>query len=354
MYPLASRRQIGGLGVAAGAGGITLPYTFDPSALGDGALPAPWVAPTFSISSGVVINSPSFGSELLTDGGLEANYTSGLCDTLTKGGSPTLAESADAQGGSKAQSFNGAANNEFVRFATITPTTGKWYRFVGYGKRTAGSAGQVAPRLVQTSGVPAAQTSGKAFTDAAYSIRYVMKRAANTNAISPAAAYQSGTTYDTVLVDTFSFKQVSSDTPALIDSKIVDHIVKTKWNWTQGTISGTVAKASADGTSFLVAYYFTQGQTGFVHCILDQCVAGTWSNLIADWTNSPTAGSGAEPTNAQWLTISVVGTTAQLFQNDIQVGADVTINAALANNTHVGIYEIGGVSQLAAFFAGAS
>ena len=53
-------------GVIGGSGGgVALPYTFDPSALGDGALPSPWEHTTYTISSGKIVNTPTLESELL-------------------------------------------------------------------------------------------------------------------------------------------------------------------------------------------------------------------------------------------------------------------------------------------------
>jgi hypothetical protein len=47
-------------------GGIRLPYSLDFSALGDGDLPGEWTGATWAISSGVAVNTPTVGSEILT------------------------------------------------------------------------------------------------------------------------------------------------------------------------------------------------------------------------------------------------------------------------------------------------
>lgn len=91
--------------------------------------------------------SPQLGVELLSDTSLEAAYTAGLCGSLTKAGSPTLSESADAHTGSKAQQFTGVANADRVIWPNKTPVLGVWYRAAFYAKRTVGTAGNVVFRF---------------------------------------------------------------------------------------------------------------------------------------------------------------------------------------------------------------
>lgn len=151
MYPLAARRQLGGLGQGSG-GGFSLPYTFDPSALSDGALPSPWEGATFAISGGVIVNDPGIGANVLTDYSLEAVYTGGKCATLTPAGSPTVAEiTASVHDGSKAQKFTAIAQNNALLQSAGSRGPG-WWRYSRWTKRTAGGNGGVMVRLWPSGG----------------------------------------------------------------------------------------------------------------------------------------------------------------------------------------------------------
>ena len=85
--------------------------------------------------------TPSLGSELLTDPGLEAAYTVGKCDSLVATGTPTWTQSADVHGGSKAQQFVATAGDDRARYGIVAGTAGVWYTFTIWVKRTVGSAG---------------------------------------------------------------------------------------------------------------------------------------------------------------------------------------------------------------------
>lgn len=350
MYPLASKRQIGGLGQAGGgAGGISLPYTFDPSALSDGALPSPWVGNTFAVSSGVIVNTPTLGIELLTDGGLEATYTAGLCDSLTyKAGTPTVSESADAQAGSKAQSFTGVADNDELSFPLTSISQGIWYVFSGYGKRTAGTSGRTVMRLYQASSTPAVSSMALGYNDETYIKRTAVKRAVNANQMRPTthkATAASAT--DTILGDSYSLKAaVAESLFAIIDTRTADMVVKARNNWDgRNGLSGVVAKCNQDKTSFLIAYYWLQSSVPLAYCVLEKCVSGIYTQLIATWSNSGGVGNGGMPTASQDLEIRTSGTTVQLFHNGAQVGTDQTVSdAEITGNTYAGFFETGGNS----------
>lgn len=151
MYPLASRRQLGGLGQGSG-GGFSLPYTFDPSALGDGALPLPWEHNTFAIYGGKIVNNPGIGANVLTDYSLEAVYTAGKCNTLTAAGSPTLAEiTPSVHDGTKAQEFTAVAQNNAL-FQSAGSRGPGWWRYSRWAKRKAGVNGGVSVRLWPSGG----------------------------------------------------------------------------------------------------------------------------------------------------------------------------------------------------------
>lgn len=170
---------------------------------GDGKV---WTGATWSIISGNAHTTPATGAEKLTDGSLEAAYTAGLCNTLTKTGSPTLTESADAHAGGKAQAFTGAAQWNDLKFANVTPVANTWYRFSAWAKRTAGTVG--ATHLGPVQAIVGGYT--KPITTADYTNYRMTHFAPTTNAITPYAVQERGTVaWDSVIVDDFSFTPVT-------------------------------------------------------------------------------------------------------------------------------------------------
>ncbi len=335
---------------------LRLPYEVVFSGLRDGNMPKWFKGASWTVSGGKGICSPSLGAELLTDGGLEAAYVGGLCGSLSVGATtPTVAESDDEHLGSKAQSFVADANNEVVAFPNVTPTANTWYKFTGWGKRTAGTNNKVFMRLFQSSGKPTANSDPPAFTDAAYGQRKIVKWTNSASVLTPYAAYQSGAGgYDTVLVDDFSLKIITAATMfALLNSRLnIVIAVKAKYTWDRNGVAGVVARANAasNPSTFLIAYYWNK-DNAYAYCVLDKCVNGTYTNLIATWTNTPGAGGGGIPTAAQWLEIRCNGDTVQLFHNNIQVGTDQTVTGM--TGTFAGVFQSGG-SQLESFFVEAS
>jgi hypothetical protein len=85
---------------------------------------------------------------------------------------------------------------------------------------------------------------------------------------------------------------------------------------------------------------------------LDQFIGGVRTNLIMEYSNSPTLGDGGLPTSSQWLEIRRSGTDVQLWHNDIQIGADVAVPAQLVNQTAYGLFDTGG-NEINMFFCGA-
>lgn len=332
--------------LGGGAAGITLPYTFTPPV--SGAWAAPWVAPTWSANA----NTPTLGAELLTDPGLEGTYTGGKCDAMSTLSTPTMSQSADVHGGSKAQSFTATAQNDAL-YQSITPLAQRWYQFSFWSKRTAGSSNNIWPNVYQGGSSPSVNNYANPVASATYTQKFITKRTANTGAMFAYPALENGTSgFETIIFDDISLKLIDTASMfATIETGAANMVVKTKWGWTnRDGLCGVIAKANAGMTDFLIAYYFPIS-AAFTYCVLDKCVNGTYTNLIADWSNAGGAGSGATPANTEWLEIRVNGTTVQLFHNDIQIGTDKTVNdATITPNTLAGAFSSGGGSLLASFF----
>ena len=323
MDSMAARKTMGRMGTTAPRR-FTLPFEF----------------------AGDPLISPTLSAELVSDPTLEGVYTAGLAAGLTKGGSPTVAESADAHGGSKAQSFTPVANANYVSHLINPATTGRIYIATAWGKRTAGTNSKVVLGT-GTNGFPVA------FNQSSYVQRRWVYRAPNTGAIA-FGAYQNGTGYDTIIMDDLSVKYITdlAEMFRLWDTGVVDMIAKIKATYGRDGFYGVAAKidSKTNPQNGLVAYYRNYDNT-YCYCILDKIVGGVWTNLISTWSNVPGSGGGQQPTNSQWLEIRVSGTTVQLYQNNLQVGGNQTVNdAGIVNNTLAGVFGDGGTSLLASFF----
>jgi hypothetical protein len=340
--------------------GWGLPYTFNPASLPDGAFPAPWVGSAgWTISGGKGICAPTLGVELLTDPGLEATYTDGLCDTLSKSGSPTVTQSADAHEGTKAQAFTSAASDDALSFAFSTAwVANTWYLGSAWGKRTAGTGGKTRPSLFVVNGSPQNFLWPKGFDSATYEKIQAAVRSqatASPQRIFLYPVYNLATSgYDTILVDDCSLKTITwASMVKLIDGATPNVIAKAQFTWNgKNGVAGVLARANAgtNPSNYLMAYYWHQA--GYALVSLVKVVNGVETSLITDYTNSPGAGGGGLPTTSQWLEIRCSGTTVQLYQNNIQVGADQTVSdAEIISNTYHGVFQSGG-NNLEVFFAG--
>jgi lysophospholipase L1-like esterase len=104
------------------------------------ALPDGQYAGTWSVSGGKLINTPGMGAEILPDPTWEGTYTAGKNANINvQSGSPVLAESVDAHGGSKAQSFTGSAIGSQIQYQYNAGTTftDKWFHFETWHKASA-------------------------------------------------------------------------------------------------------------------------------------------------------------------------------------------------------------------------
>lgn len=231
------------------------------------------VAPTpATVNTGGPLND----GNLLTDGGLEATYTSGQCNSLSvKAGSPTLTQSADVHGGSKAQQFTAVAQYNSTQWGWVITTAG-WYSGSIWAKRTAGASGSIQLRITEN-GI--GSTVSLPVISATYA-RYVATRRV------AAATQKSLGIWDTILspTDTIIFDDgslailslpsllsnvVASPTNAMIDCKITS--IPT------GTQAGLVARIDNPANPA----NFVQLVQDVGNVKLDEVVAGVYqANLL--------------------------------------------------------------------------
>jgi hypothetical protein len=336
----------------------TVSYDFPFAALSNGALPAGITGSTWAIASGQAANSPTLGSELLTDGGLEATYTAGLCATLTKSGSPTVAQSADvhAGGSTKAQEYTGTINNDAVNFTAVGSLTGKWIQYSGWGKRTAGTSDKTG--IARFGNVfPAGFSQIRNIKDAAYTqkISVGLAYAASQTLY---AAINGSTPFDTVVVDDFSMKQITAaEMYATRSYHQADMALKLYLGGLSGN-NGTVGIVGRlDSTSNPQNYLLVGVTIGgslsvptaeVAYISLAKVVGGTVTVLIASTS------LGALVVNNDTLELVCSGNDVSIYYNGTQKGTTQTVSdAGITGNKNCGFFGAGG-ALVNRFFLAAS
>ena len=317
-------------------------YEYDFAEMEDGALPDAFTGSTYAISGGKASNTPTLGTELLTDGSLEATYTDGLCASLVKAGTPTLEESADAHEGSKAQQFNGTVNQD-VHMAVAT-TNGKWLYLSGWVKRTVGANNKTNFRRTFNA-FPGEFQSQRAIKDAAYTQKVsVFKSYASSIQVNNAIETLASGAGDTVIVDDFSVKEIPlGEMYATTLYDTADATVRSYIDLdNQNGIAGVVARvdSAANPQNYLIASVSTNNastgvETGFIS--LAKVVGGTLTVLI----NNVTLGRLAA--NGDYIEIVCSGTSVSLFYNGAQISTTKTVtDAGIVGNKLFGFYGVGG------------
>lgn len=306
--------------------GFPLPYFFDATLEPDGTLPAPLVGSTFAISSSKVANTPGVGSNLLTeDPGLEGTYTGGTNDSLVKGGSPNVSQSADVHGGVKAQQFQATANNNNLWFAWPANygIAGGWVRFSALVKRIAGTHSGVAFRLDLPSALPSASISYYTVNSSYEQHKASLISTATGGRIMPMGAIEQGLTpFDTVVFDDGIVEQLTYSTLFAMLSKPVSRLatVRIKPSATvDATLSTLVmwANAPTSPSTYLMAWWCTRNP--FIALGLIKCVNGTYSNLITT--------QNVNEYNNMWIELKPVDNdTVALYYGYAQIGTNQDVS----------------------------
>lgn len=311
----------------------------DFSTYSDGALPSALSGSTWTVSSGLAVNAPTLGSEKLTDPDLEANYTTGKCDTLTKNGSPTLAQSADVHAGSKAQEITATAFNDRLNWPTFAGVSGQWYLYTVWTKRTAGSTDTAHARIFQTSQLLSTQEAELA--DSSYTQKNLTLISTSTNAIFVYPAVETGSSsFSTIVADDASFKAITySSLFALLESSFPDAVVKAKPSGVDHAFAGIVVRADAqtNPTNAIFAVIHIHPGNVYYDIALFKKIGSTYTTLISTTAVAKVSGG--------WLEVRTSGSTVQVFYDGTQVGTDQTVSdAELVDNKYHGIFTSGSTS----------
>ncbi len=324
-------------------GGFHLPFAFNPAVVSDGSMPYPWVGPTFSIVSGKITNTPTTTPVTVTDFSLEAAYTAGLCGTLTKVGSPTLADVvANLHAGSHAQEFTGAAVNNALHQNVGAAVALAWYRYHRWAKRTVGSTKTAAIRITQTAGT---RYPASGVDDAIQSASYVEKKVAvivtTTDAILLYSAQENGSSsFPTVVADDgYLYRLTVADCFALLPAG--DRLATVKCQpdtLVDACFNGLIAWY--DSTGYLMANWRLRNDGTFIAIGLMKNVGGTWTQLITEQaiTVVPDA----------YLEIRMVDNdTVAVYYNNVQVSVNKDVADVLG--AQAGLVHTGGGNNIKNF-----
>jgi len=304
---------------------IDWPYYFDAAGFPNGTMPYPWVGATFTISGGVAINTPILGGEKLTDTGLEVNYTAGLCDTLTLGGAPAVAQSADVHGGAKAQLVTSAAFNDRLNWPLVPGTTGAWYLYSVWTKRTAGVSDTLSSRLYQSGMIPAS-TASSPINTAGYTQHKMTGISTGIGNVFCYPHYETGgAPWRTGLADDGSLQIITGGSQfAILPINRANAIIKCVPSPTvDQSHSALIGRANllASPTDFIFATWRWRDQADtYILVSLCQCIVGVYTVLVAEVALDIVSGA--------WLELRMNGNQAKLFYNAVQVGGDQVITAS--------------------------
>lgn len=289
-YPVAAIR--GGLGQGGGAVAL-LPFS-DDFARADGAIGSSWTGATWTIATNKAVNTPTLGSERLTNGGfdVDANWTKEADWTI---------------GGGVATKAAGAATRLIYQNVVAI---GTWYRVVWTLVRNAGTFNAI----LGSANASVGRTASATYTD---SFR--------ANNISGGAR---GTNAGDGTIDDVSIKALTLSTLfATRECGRNDVDASVKATIVSGNICGLVLNldSTSSPANFIIAHH--DGITAR----LDKCVGGTYTNLIV---TAATYSAGAI------LEVKKSSTTYQLFYAGTQRGTDQTVSdAGIISNTVHGMFQ---------------
>ena len=329
-------------------GSIKPTFNIDFSTLADGSLPAYFTGSTWTISSGVALNTPTLGSEIVANGGFETAGAGGAdiwADWAETAGSGTLADEAAAPlVGSHSAKITGGAGLDSLISQTYVVLAGKKYQYEFMHKGDgAGYGGSYIYDFTNyafiNSSIPAAPGATSTFPTIF------------TTPTTPLPCVSIGvplTSPGNTLIcwfDSVSLKESTLNTwYSFVDSKRNDLIVKAAWNipyFGSGIEAGVILNADSNTNPQNYAKVVHNGASTIS---LIKCVAGTLSTV---YSGSVAYSAG------KYVECRKSGTTYQVFYNGSQIGTDQTISdAGIIGNKYHGLVSNYGSNNANSFFAG--
>jgi hypothetical protein len=288
-----------------------------------------WTGSTYAIASNLAAGSPTLGSELLTNGGMEAAYSSGVANGWTAVGGSLSEETTIVHGGSSSQKTTGGDAGGVKQNITGDLTTGTWYQGSGwFYNNPAGNKD-----LFVFDGTNLFYSPQNSLTQAWTQFFMVFRSTTN----APGGSYFQVDRYPSGSAGYFddnSLKAITLDSMfSTVNTSAADNLsIESKLVMTFGTAAGVVLNLDNTSTpaNYVIAYKDRMGTTGTGNVHLDKVVGGTVTPLI-DVAVSYSANAIIKVTRN--------GNTYKLYYNGTQRGTDQTISdAGITGNTIHGLF----------------
>ena len=301
--------------------------SIDFSTLADGSgLPSWLFGDTFEINSGVAVNTPTLGDEIVTNGGAEAPYISGLANGWSSyvNTGTRSEETVDVQAGSSSQKLvTGVGERQFIGTGAAGSTANIYVLLSAMIKVSVGSA--VTFRLRNH---PSGDNSFQVIAETLDEwTKYIFP--AKTPSVLNNAAFDTVTGEATVLIDSASIKSVNIETL----------FARTKERYVNANFGVVIDEIIADNPVGVVLFDSPANPQNMVliqhtgnRVYVIEYVAGV-SSTKARSLNTYVAGEIIE--------VRKSGATLQLYYKGTQVGANVALNAANSGKMYFGVYSTG-------------
>lgn len=307
---------------------------------GDGSLGNGWLnASTWQIVSGAATNTPSVGSELLTDGGFEnwssatnlTSWTESIAGTSTINQESTIVDSGTY---SARFDIDSSSSGCSIR-QTVAVAVGDFER-VAVRVRASDDTAIIRIQSGASTTTGGTLTPGTSWTDALVTLApsVTNQQLFLSRGIAPNAS---------LYFDNASAKiMVPASLMTFRDQLVTGPItVRAGWNIPDGQHAGVVvcANSTSDPTSYVRARFDRITET----VKMSKVVSGTVTELIS---SSATYFAGAHVEIRR-----TASTTFQLWYGDVQVGSDQTISdAGIVDNGYHGLWCTGGGCEAQGFF----
>lgn len=320
-------------------GGSWRGFSYDFSTLADGSLPSVFTGSTWAISTGVGVNTPTEGDELLTDGGLEnwTNPTNLTSWTESIAGTSTVNQDTDAgdlHGGSSAARLDIDASNNYAVISQVpTLSLGDWFVAKCWMKSSeaTGKTGQIK----NSNQYP--EAGSKALTDTYAEFKFSSLKCV-TAGFSVGYCNASAAS-SSIFVDDCSVKKLTG-VYATVNAKKSDVTVKAGWTITGLSLAGIVM--NMDNAATPLNYVILHHNASAAIQLL-KVVNGTPTQVYANGAIPYVAGATIE--------LRKSGTTYSVYYNGSQIGTGQTISdAGIINNTIHGMFSNDGGNSVNSFF----
>ncbi|KKU59050.1 MAG: hypothetical protein UX82_C0029G0001, partial [Microgenomates group bacterium GW2011_GWE1_47_12] len=282
-----------------------------------------------AISSNTNVITPSLGSELITNAGLEGTYVDGVAPNWSTVNSSTLTEETTIiHGGSSSQKVVANLNGGGIKANTNSLTNGTWYSSSAwvYNEQTGVYIWRIYDGLTYF-----LNYSPNIGTTGTWTQLVGTGRATNTTSSYGQPNFLSNNSGKTFYVDDTTFKPLTlSSLFSTVSTSDTDVIADANVTMTAGTQAGLVTNLDDATTpaNFLIAYH------DGTYVKLDKNVGGTYTNLISV---AKTYSAGA---TLRVITYTSSGSLkVRVYYNNALVGSEQTVSdAGIISNTKHGLF----------------